>query len=903
MAMTVIPRARQLDNYPCLPASGFDSLPPTITIRFSLLVALTCATALAQQPRIDSISPAQGPIAGATIVTIRGASFTGASVKLDGAVVTALSQSDSEVRLQMPKHDNGYALMQVGSAAAEFLYVPPRLEELPPGYITTIAGVGSYIRLEQPATRSMVLPWGLAIAANGDIYFAQSDRGLVLRVRADGILQRVAGSLRPDFSKPGDGGPALDAHIGFPRSVAIDSAGNVYVGDNWRARVRRIDSITGIITTAAGTGDQGFSGDGGQAAQAQIREATHLFCTPDGTLYFLDDNVRVRKVATDGIITTVAGNGTIGESGDGGPAVNAQLNSPIGDGGDLAVDADGNLFILETEGQRVRKVDAKSSVITTFASLDARGLPYRKARGLATDAARNVYVATQENINKYDPTGRLIESWFTGHGFSEDGAAAKQALIGGPTALVIGPTGDIIYSDEAPSRLRRINLATGKLETVAGMAPNVIGVPGPAVGAVLTSPWSDLALLPSGDLIFGDGNANWIYRIDLRSGAIATFAGTGGLPGRYDESPALQTDLISGLVALEADSRGYIYFADKNSIRSIDPNGRVHLIAQGRPADTLCTLAGDGGLARDARLCQPGDVSLDRNGNLYIADTNNNRIRRVDAQSGIITTVAGNGPVNGFEGYGHGSFCGDGGPALSACFNTPIAVAVRDDGALYVIDYYNDPSIRKIAPDGTISSIPNWPQAKKLIVGPGQSIFANGGTQIYRADGDRVRLIVGGGGFGGFSGDGGLASLAKTSGGEAELATGLITDSEGNLFFHDAGNRRIRAVRYGAVLAPPGATIQATATAGTIRAAVFDVDSHPAPGVRVDFTAPASGASCILSSPFAITDPTGNAAVTCTSNCIAGTYSVAAQALTASSLASVSLTNPAGPCRRRAARH
>jgi DNA-binding beta-propeller fold protein YncE len=295
-------------------------------------------------------------------------------------------------------------------------------------------------------------------------------------------------------------------------------------------------------------------------------------------------------------------------------------------------------------------------------------------------------------------------------------------------------------------------------------------------------------------------------------------------------------------------------------------------------------------------------MAFDRGGSLYIADTNNNRIRRVDARSGNITTVAGSGPTNGFEGYGHGSFCGDGGPALSACFNTPIAVAVRDDGTLYVIDYYNN-RIRKITPDGTISSFSDWPLPKKLIVGPSQSIFANAGNQIYRADDDRVRIIVGRGGPGGFSGDGGPASLALTQGGESELATGLGVDAEGNLYFHDAGNRRIRAVRFGAVLAPPGATIQIASAAGGVRAAVFDADGHPAPGVRVDFTAPASGASCVLSSPFAITDAAGNATSTCTSNCIAGTYTVTAQALTASSRASVLLTNPAGPCRRRASRH
>jgi sugar lactone lactonase YvrE len=675
----------------------------------------------------------------------------------------------------------------------------------------------------------------------------------------------------------------------------------VYVGDS-RARVRKIDAVTGIITTVAGNGTPGFSGDDGPATQALLTQPTHLTAGPDGSIYFLDNNVRVRRIAPDGIITTVAGNGTVGETGDGGPAVEARLNTPIDDNGDVAVDPSGNVFILETEGQRVRKVHAKTGIITTFASRDALGQAYRKARGLATDASGNVYVATQNNINKYDPAGRLIDSWFIGHGFSEDGAIAKQALIGGPLGMAIAPNGDIIYSDEGPPRLRKINLATGRIETLAGMAPEVIGVPGPAVGAVFTSPWGDLAFLPTGDLLHGDGASNFIYRIDLRSGMLTKFAGTGGIAGGYDQIPALQTDLISGLVGMETDSRGQVYFADKVSIRSIDPQGITHRIAGGL-ANAPCTLAGDEGPAPNALLCQPQDVALDRDGNLYIADTNNNRIRRVDAQSGVITTVVGSGPVNGFEGYGRGSFCGDGGPALQACLNTPIAVVVRDDGTMYVVDYYNKPFIRKITPEGTISSVANWPRRPtKLAVGPGQSILATGGTQMYRVDNDRVRIIAGNGILG-FGGDGGPARSAMLASGESDPAWGgIAVDAEGNLFFHDAGNRRVRVVRYGAVLAPVNATIQATASGSLIRATVFDADGGPAAGVRVDFTAPSSGASCALSNAFGITDVNGVAAVTCTSNCIAGTYSVNAQPLTASSQASVLRTNPSAPCRRRAVR-
>lgn len=821
-------------------------------------------------------------------------------MKFDGVVVTPLSQTDSEIRLSTPKHDNGYALIQIGGSAIEFLYIAPKLEELRPGYITTVAGVGNYLRLEQAATRSMVQPLGLALAPNGDLYFTQTNRGLVLRVRADGILQHVAGKLTPhSMSEVGDGGPATEAVFGFPRSIALDGAGNLYVGDQ-RARIRRIDASTGIITTVAGTGVAGFSGDGGQATQAQIGDPSHIAALPDGTLYFLDNNTRVRRVTPDGIITTICGDGTPGDTGDGGPAINARINTPDTDFGDIAVDADRNVFICEKEGLRVRRIDGRSGIITTFASRDPGGT-FQRPSAVAVDAAGNVYVATTTNVDKFDRNGVFAEQWFSGaaFGFSEDGTPSKQALIGSIHDVVIEPDGDIDYSDTSPARLRRVNLASGKLETVAGMAPGLIGVPGPATGAMISSSFGDLAFLPDGDLLFGDAADNFILRIDALTGVMTRFGGTGMFAGAYEEAPALESSMH--VVGMDIDSRGTVYFADKQTIRSIDSNGIVHRLAG---IAGQYDLTGDGGAARSALLDQPNDVIAGASGDLYIADTNSNRIRRVDGTTGIIATIAGaGGPPNGWERYGHGSKCGDGGPAIDACLNTPVALARRDDGTIYFLDFYNTPSMRKITPDGTINSISGLPSGgKKLVAGPGGSIFVNGSTRIFRVDDDRARLIAGKG-QDGFSGDGGPASLAAIAEGEAEYAQGLAIDRDGNLYFHDAGNRRIRAIRYGAVLATPDATISATVTGSVIHATVRDSAGRTMPGVRVEFTSPATGATCALSSPFAITDPNGQVEVTCTANCVEGTYNVTAQPLMASATAAVSMSNVKRPCHQRVVRH
>jgi len=190
-----------------------------------------------------------------------------------------------------------------------------------------------------------------------------------------------------------------------------------------------------------------------------------------------------------------------------------------------------------------------------------------------------------------------------------------------------------------------------------------------------------------------------------------------------------------------------------------------------------------------------------------------------------------------------------------------------------------------------------------LIAGPASTIFAHGGRRIFRADDDVHTRTLAGGNTQGFSGDGGPAVFALMANGEAETAQGLAIDADGNLFFHDAGNRRIRVIRYGAVLPPPNATIEATKNGSVIFATVKHPDGRPARAVRVEFAAPASGASCTVSSSFAITDANGVAQVSCTPNCMKGSYAVTARPLAAPAVATVAFTNDACPPRRRAARH
>lgn len=443
--------------------------------------------------------------------------------------------------------------------------------------------------------------------------------------------------------------------------------------------------------------------------------------------------------------------------------------------------------------------------------------------------------------------------------------------------------------------MRRINAATGRLETIAGMRPAIYAENGPATAAILnTANGGDIDFAPSGELLIADSYNARIRRLDA-TGNLTTIAGNGMLDGPADGVPALSTGIVPQ--AIHADATG-IDVSPFGKLARIDSAGIVHVVTRFVPGG-ICQYTGDGGLAINAGLCQPWDMARDRDRNLYVADTNNNRIRRIDAATGVITTFAGNGgPVNGFEAYGNGRECGDGGPAIDACFNTPYGIVFDADGNLFVSDSWS--TIRKIGTTGIVSTVARFP-ATKLRADAAGSLFGAGLDRVTRFDRQGGLTIVAGGNGFGFAGDGSPAGSAKLNGfGQSQ---GVAVDRDGNLFFVDAGNQRVRAIRYGAVMAPAGATIQASSNGPTISAKVFRQDGLPAPSVRVEFTAPSTGASCTLSSGFAITDASGVASVSCTSNCIRGTYSVVARPLTAITAASVSFTNGGGPCRRRGVGH
>ena len=872
-----------------------------------MLAAVFMATA-AEPATIHTISPSQGPIAGGDTVTLTGSGFAGTTLTLDGAAVTAISMSDTQITFKTPAHDNGIASVKLSgngpNAYAEFLYLPPALQSLPPGYITTVMGIGVFRGDGRPATSAVLEsnPIDVAVGPDGTVYFSEPNRQVIRRVRTDGIVEAYAG-IGPGNGPLGDGGPAIQAVLGHPRGLAVDTSGNIVFADNHQpSAVRRIDAKTGIISTVAGGLTAGYSGDGGPASQAQIDYPLHVAFDGFGNLYILEcgglyvcDHPRIRKVDTRGIITTMAGGGAAGFSGDGGPALSATFDI-AGDNSGLAADAAGNVYVADTNNSRVRKIDAQTGVISTI--LGGHG----PVLTVETDRSGSVYVGidnccSEPAVFKLTSSGQIIQTWGNGNGFSDDGTAAAHAPLCAVNAIAQDAGGNILFGEACSNRIRRINLSSGLLETVAGMGPLIIGETGSALATILGGPGADLLFLPTGEFLTAEGSNYRIRKVD-QHGNVSVFAGNGFLfwNGSPDNMPALQASMFPVGLARAPNGDILVTGGDNQDVSRIDGSGIIHSVTTHQLG-----FSGDGGPVGSALLDNPFDVAVDSSGNLYIADSDNNRIRRVDAQTGMITTVAGSGPVNNGGNYGAGSYCGDGGPATQACLNTPYGIAVASDGTMYIGE--NEQRIRKVDSNGIITTF-FFSGGQRVRLGPGGNLFMtpyriepNGHVFMFAFSASSQSGI----------GDGGPASSAPYGGGGGQSA-GIAIDSEGNLFFTD--NHRIRAIRYGAVIAEPGSSV-ATATGtpqGTAAGRDFPVALQitltspagtPENGIRVDFAAPTSGASCTFpggaSTLSVLTDLSGHASVTCTASAQTGSYMVTATPLALGHSVTFSLTNTAPP--------
>jgi sugar lactone lactonase YvrE len=586
------------------------------------------------------------------------------------------------------------------------------------GVITTIAGTGSWGAGGDgsPAVSGQLYaPRGLALDQAGNLLIADTANNKVRMVTAAGIITTVAGNGVAGFS--GDGAPAASAQLNAPVAVAVDGSGNIFISDRFNNRIRVVNSA-GIITTMAGS-TAGFSGDGGAAASAQLSNPLGIALDRSDNLFITDSgNNRIRVVNAAGIITTFAGNGTAGFSGDGGGAPSAQLTSPV----DVSVDGSGNVFIADRGNYRVRQVNS-AGVITSVAGRTGDGGPAAFAQfyfpnTVAVDGGGNVFVADTDihRIRKIDTSGVVTTVAGNGSGgFSGDGGPATSAQLYFPAAIAVDAAGNLFIADTRNQRIRKVTSA-GVITTIAGNAGGTgAGADGtPALQAQLSDP-SGIAVDGAGNVYISETGAHRVRQINTAE-LISTVAGNGTMGFSGDGGPATSAQLALP-AGIAVDGAGNVFIADSvnNRIRLVTPNGVISTVA----GNGTSGFAGDGGPAVAAEIAYPQSVAVDGSGTLFIADTNNQRIRTV-TPDGLINTVAGNGI------YG---FSGDGGPASAAEIAGPYSVAVGGVNSLFIADTFSS-RIREVVSPVIPFTIPDL--AAMTLTSPGSPAPLSNGLGLIR---------------------------------------------------------------------------------------------------------------------------------------------------------------------------
>ncbi len=667
-----------------------------------------------------------------------------------------------------------------------------------------------------PATdANLYNPYGVALDSTGNVYIASFNQHRVFKVNTStGVISVVAGSGAQGYAGDGVTGGAANASLYHPFAVAVDTTGNVYIADQYNCVVRKVDTTNTITTIAGIAGSCGYSGDGGKGTAAQLYYPDGVGLDSNGNLFIGDNNncvVRRLILSTD-VISTYAGNHTCGYSGDGGAATASELSSV----GGVAADSSGNVFIADYGNCVIREVVKSSQKINTVAGNHTCG--YNGDNGPATSAEMNEVFGIAVNgtaITIADYYNQRIRQFTVGgnintvagngtacSGTCGAGGPATSAELYYPVGVASTSAGTISISDNNNYVVESFTVG-GNINLVAGnysSTQETLITGAPATGVVLNYPY-EISDDSSGNVYIADSH-NFMVREDVKSsGLVNFFAGDGTYGYSGDGGPATSAELTY-TYGVAKDSVGNVYIADTSNclIRKVNTAGIISTFAGLVIGGTSprCGYTGDGGAATSAELNQPYSVAVDSKNNVYIADYNNYVVRKVTAATGIISTIAGIGGIGGYS--------GDGGPATSALLNSPLALALDPAGNVFLGDY-NNCRVREInAATGIITTVAG--NGNCSYTGDGLAIDVGvaypQGLAVDTNDnliiGDyynRVRWVspngilttIGGNGLGGYSGDGGPALSA-----EFYEPTGVALDSAGDVLVSDYNNLRVRSI-------------------------------------------------------------------------------------------------------------
>lgn len=668
---------------------------------------------------------------------------------------------------------NGLALLACAAAAA----VSCLGQTAPTQYlISTFAGSVSTGDGGPATSADLIELTSVATDTNGSFYISEWHR--VRKISGDGTIVTLIGDASPGFN--GDNIPSRSARLANPAGFCIDQVGNIFIADALNHRVRKV-TPEGIVTTLAGTGEAGYSGDNGAATSARLNRPSAVTVDTAGTVYVSDTgNQRIRAIGPDGLIRTIAGTGAAGFGGDGGPGASAQLNNPRG----IAVDESGNVFVADAGNARIRRIDSQGS-ISTIAGTGEPGFsgdrgPATLAQlgrttntgnhpgyGLVIDKAGQLYLADTENrrVRRITPSGGIDTIAGSGrYSFDGDGGAARSASFLRPTNVAVDPEGNVYVSDSEALRLRKI-LTSGVIITVAGRGTSG-GDGGPSTLAWMFRPHR-IAVDSQGNVYITEHLGHRVRKV-APGGITTTVAGT-GLPGFSGEGgPATQAQLQFPN-DLAVDGAGNLYIADSSRIRRITPAGIISTFAGG--GDQV----GENVPALQSRIATVTGLRFDKQGNLCYADGGENRVRRISA-TGLITTIAGGGTG------------GDGGPARSAQLAIPQGIDFDSRGNLYIADQ-DTGRIRRVTPEGVISTVATARTPHSVRVDSRDNVIVSDtdGDQIFSLSPAGMKTVIAGTGKRGFGGDGGPAVNA-----DLYFPTGLEIDASGNIFVADLVNQRVR---------------------------------------------------------------------------------------------------------------
>jgi trimeric autotransporter adhesin len=635
-----------------------------------------------------------------------------------------------------------------------------------PNDIYTIVGGGA----TPTAPLSATLPGASAAIedSSGNVYIAAPDSAYVFKLASIGTFGNFAGLGYGGHNA--DGGSASKALIFAVTGLAIDNKGNIYFADAAGSRIREV-SLKGIITTVAGDGDKcdhaETCGDGAAAIDANLNLPESIAIDANGNLYIADagdERIRVVNMGTStitiagvsipgGDIATVAGVANdIGgcpnsqqACGDGGPADKANLTSPYG----VALDKAGNIYIADTKDQKIRLVNTQSSSIT----IDGVTV----APGDIETLAGNGIACTNQKSN------------------CGDGKAPSSAEVTTPEGIWVDPSGNVYIADTGDSRIREISISTGLISTVVDStgSQGFNGDGGAAASAQIDLPggiwvdsFGDLFVADSGNgrirVVNNQTSAITVGGATIQPGDIETIAG-GGNAG--DGGTPTRATLALPWYVTEYNGNLYIVDQGDNRIREVTNPLTASAQITTVVGNGSTGYSGDGGLATSATLSGPSSIAFDLSGNMYIADSKNLVIREVNAQTGDISTVVG----NGNSCYPTTATCGDGGVATGASFSFPLNITFDSAGNLYISDWQGY-RIRKVVPSG--GSIANG------------TISTIAGTGIQGSKGNK-----------------GPATQANL-----DHPAGLVVDTVGNVYISDQYNNEVRQV----VETPNSTTCSAT---------------------------------------------------------------------------------------------